>query len=79
MRDYRAMWSELGLGLDRHDALLAAGGPAHESVFLSQPNRPQAMGNRNSVIAGCGALHVSRPPFRDDRTRVEAFVEMIRQ
>jgi hypothetical protein len=35
------MWSELGLDLQGHDALLAILGSAYADIFLSQKNRPR--------------------------------------
>jgi len=38
--DYRPMWSELGLDLEKHDALLSVLGQAYGDIFMSQKNRP---------------------------------------
>jgi len=37
------MWSELGLDLEAHDALLSVLGGAYQDVFLSQKMRPEGM------------------------------------
>ena len=42
--DYRQMWTDLGLNLEAHDALLSVLGNAYQDTFLSQQNRPEAMG-----------------------------------
>ncbi|MFA5617808.1 MAG: 2-hydroxyacyl-CoA dehydratase family protein, partial [Syntrophorhabdaceae bacterium] len=43
MSDYKQMWSELGLDLEAHDALLSVLGGAYQDVFLSQKMRPEGM------------------------------------
>ncbi|MEN6375970.1 MAG: double-cubane-cluster-containing anaerobic reductase [Smithella sp.] len=43
MADYTKMWSELGLDLPGHDALLSVLGGAYTDIFLSQKNRPEGM------------------------------------
>ena len=43
MADYRSMWTELDLDLDKHDALLRALPGMYEGIFLNQDNRPEAM------------------------------------
>ena len=43
MQDYREMWSDLGLDLQSHDALLSVLGGAYGDIFLSQKNRPEGM------------------------------------
>jgi benzoyl-CoA reductase/2-hydroxyglutaryl-CoA dehydratase subunit BcrC/BadD/HgdB len=58
MTDYHSMWSELGLDLDRHDALLAAVGLAYQSVFLSQGNRPRGMEYFDFVIGEVHGLRI---------------------
>lgn len=62
--DYRSMWAQLGLDLDKHDALLGVLGEAYQSLFLGQPNRPEGMSQGD-----VGQL----------QTRVEAFIEQIRK
>ncbi len=41
--DYRAMWSSLGLDLDKHNALLGALGQLYQDTYLTQNNRPKGM------------------------------------
>lgn len=43
MSDYTTMWSELGLDLKGHDALLSVLGGAYTDIFLSQKNCPEGM------------------------------------
>ncbi len=43
MSDYREMWTQLGLDLKSHDALLAVLGRAYKDIFLTQKNRPAGM------------------------------------
>ncbi len=38
--DYRAMWQDLGLNLENHDALLSVLGKVYGDTFLTQRNRP---------------------------------------
>lgn len=58
MPDYKNLWESLGLDLDRHDHLLAALGPLYGEVFLSQPNRPQAMSYYDYVVSEIHGLRV---------------------
>lgn len=58
MSDYRAMWSDLGLDLEAHDALLSGLGQAYESLFLSQPNRPEGMKYFDFVMSEVHGLRV---------------------
>ena len=44
MADYRQMWTDLGMDLEKHDLLCEVLPEAFEGVFLSQPNRPEGMG-----------------------------------
>lgn len=41
MVDYRPMWSDLGLALEPHDALLGVLSQAYQKIFLSQPSRQE--------------------------------------
>lgn len=51
MGDYRKLWQELGMELEKHDILCQALPPLYESVYLSQQNRPAAMGYFDYVIS----------------------------
>ena len=56
--DYRPMWAELGLDLDKHDALLGVVGQAYGDVFMSQKNRPEAMGYFDFVMSEVHGLRI---------------------
>jgi benzoyl-CoA reductase/2-hydroxyglutaryl-CoA dehydratase subunit BcrC/BadD/HgdB len=58
MADYRSMWAELDLDLDKHDALLQALPGMYEGIFLTQDNRPEAMGYFDFVIGEIHGLRV---------------------
>lgn len=51
MGDYRKLWQELGMELEKHDMLCEALPPLYEKVYLSQQNRPSAMGYFDFVIS----------------------------
>jgi len=38
------MWAELGLDLEKHDALLGVLGQVYTDIYLAQKNRPDGMG-----------------------------------
>ncbi len=52
MVDYRKMWQQLGLDLEAHDALLAGLEAGYRDIFLSQRQRPAAMGYFDAVVGG---------------------------
>lgn len=56
--DYRSMWKELGLDLEAHDALLAVLGKAYTDIYLSQKNRPEAMGYFDFVMSEVHGLRI---------------------
>ena len=56
--DYRQMWSDLGLNLPAHDALLEVLGKGYQDVFLSQSKRPQGMDYFNFVMSEVHGLRV---------------------
>lgn len=58
MADYRQMWEDLGMDLDKHDLLCEALPDAFNEVFLSQQNRPEGMDYFNFVVA---EIHGARP------------------
>jgi len=51
MGDYRKLWQELGMELEKHDMLCEALPPLYEKVYLTQQNRPEAMGYFDFVIS----------------------------
>ena len=56
--DYRPMWAELGLDLEKHDALLRVLGQAHADIFLAQRNRPDGMGYFDFVMSEVHGLRI---------------------
>jgi benzoyl-CoA reductase/2-hydroxyglutaryl-CoA dehydratase subunit BcrC/BadD/HgdB len=58
MADYRSMWTELDLDLDKHDVLLQALPGMYDGIFLTQDNRPAAMGYFDFVIGEIHGLRV---------------------
>lgn len=49
--DYRSMWTDLGLNLDKHNALLSVLGKMYGDIFMSQGNRPKGMDYFNFVVS----------------------------
>ncbi len=58
MQDYREMWSDLGLDLQSHDALLSVLGGAYGDIFLSQKNRPEGMKYFDFVMSEVHGLRI---------------------
>ncbi len=58
MSDYQKMWSDLGLDLKSHDALLSVLGSAYQDVFLSQKNRPEGMKYFDFVMSEVHGLRI---------------------
>jgi len=56
--DYRSMWTELGMDLDAHDALLAVLGKGYGDIFLSQKDRPDGMGYFDFVMSEVHGLRI---------------------
>ncbi|MDD2557134.1 MAG: double-cubane-cluster-containing anaerobic reductase [Desulfuromonadaceae bacterium] len=56
--DYRSMWTDLGLDLEAHDALLSVLGKAYQDIYLSQKERPQGMGYFDSVMSDIHGLRI---------------------
>lgn len=56
--EYRAIWEQLGINMRRHDALLAALPPIYQQVYLSQQERPQAMGYYDFVVSEIHGLRI---------------------
>ncbi len=55
---YKAMWKDLGLDLEAHDALLSVLGEGYQAVFLSQKNRPAGMGYFDFVMSEVHGLRI---------------------
>lgn len=58
MSEYSEMWSELGLDLQGHDALLSVLGNAYADIFLSQKNRPEGMKYFDFVMSEVHGLRI---------------------
>jgi len=58
MSDYTKMWSDLGLDLQAHDALLNVLGNAYQEIFLSQKNRPEGMKYFDFVMSEVHGLRI---------------------
>jgi benzoyl-CoA reductase/2-hydroxyglutaryl-CoA dehydratase subunit BcrC/BadD/HgdB len=56
--DYRPMWTELGLNLDAHDALLEVLSNAYGSIFMSRKNRPTGMAYFDFVMSEVHGLRI---------------------
>ncbi len=56
--DYRQMWSDLGLDLNSHDALLGAVGQMYGDAYLTQENRPEGMGYLDFVMSEVHGLRI---------------------
>jgi benzoyl-CoA reductase/2-hydroxyglutaryl-CoA dehydratase subunit BcrC/BadD/HgdB len=56
--DYTAMWKDLGLNLESHDALLGVLGNAYKDIFLTQKNRPEGMGYFDFVMSEVHGLRI---------------------
>ena len=55
---YDQMWTDLGLNLQAHDALLQVLGKAYKDIFLSQPDRPRSMDYFNYVVSEVHGLRI---------------------
>lgn len=58
MAGYTQMWSDLGIDLKGHDALLSVLGDAYQSIFLSQKNRPEGMKYFDFVVSEIHGLRI---------------------
>lgn len=58
MTDYRQMWTDLGLNMPAHDALLGALPGLYQEIYLSQKNRPKGMGYFDFVVSEIHGLRV---------------------
>lgn len=58
MGDYRKLWSDLGMDLEKHDKLCAVLPELYSSVYLTQENRPQGMNYFNFVMAEVHGLRI---------------------
>lgn len=58
MGDYRKLWENLKMDLEKHDQLCAVLPEMYGSVYLSQENRPEGMNYFNFVISEIHGLRV---------------------
>lgn len=56
--NYRQMWTELGLDLKAHDALLGVLSEAYQNIFMAQDNRPEAMSYFDFVMSEVHGLRI---------------------
>ncbi|MFZ0450034.1 MAG: double-cubane-cluster-containing anaerobic reductase [Desulfatiglandaceae bacterium] len=56
--EYRSMWTDLGLDLEAHDALLGVLGKAYQDIYLSQKDRPEGMGYFDFVMSEVHGLRI---------------------
>ncbi len=56
--DYRPMWTDLGLDLDAHDALLEVLSKAYGDIFIAQKNRPHGMAYFDFVMSEVHGLRI---------------------
>ena len=63
--DYRQMWTELGLDLEAHDALLGTLNQAYKDIYLAQKNRPEAMQYFDFVMSEVHGLRIQE--LRDEQ------------
>ncbi len=56
--DNRQMWADMGIDLERHDALLNALEPTYKQIYLSQTNRPRGMEFFNFVVGDIHGIRV---------------------
>ncbi len=56
--DYKPMWTELGLDLDAHDALLGVLGQMYRDTFLTQQDRPEGMAYLDFVMGEVHGLRI---------------------
>jgi len=58
MSGYNQMWSELGLDLEAHDALLSVLGDSYHNIFMTQKNRPEGMKYFDFVMSEVHGLRI---------------------
>ncbi|MHC4661317.1 MAG: double-cubane-cluster-containing anaerobic reductase [Planctomycetota bacterium] len=56
--DYTQMWTDLGLDLKAHDALLEVLGNFYQNIFLAQKNRPEGMQYFDFVMSEVHGLRI---------------------
>ena len=56
--DYKPMWTDLGLNLETHDALLSVLGDLYQSTYMTQKNRPEGMSYLDFVMSEVHGLRI---------------------
>lgn len=56
--DYTQMWTDLGLDLEGHDALLGVLGAAYGDIYMAQKDRPEGMGYFDFVMSEVHGLRI---------------------
>ncbi len=58
MADYTQMWTDLGLNIENHNALLDTLGNAYGSIYMSQKDRPEGMNYFDFVMSEAHGLRI---------------------
>jgi benzoyl-CoA reductase/2-hydroxyglutaryl-CoA dehydratase subunit BcrC/BadD/HgdB len=58
MGDYRKLWKDLGINLEKHDQLCAVLPEMYGSVYMTQKNRPEGMNYFNFVVSEVHGLRI---------------------
>lgn len=58
MPDYTQLWTDIGLDLPAHDALLNVLGNMYGDIYMSQSNRPEGMGYFDFVMSEVHGLRI---------------------
>lgn len=58
MGDYRKLWTDLGVNLEKHDQLCAVLPELYSSTYLTQENRPEGMNYFNFVVSEVHGLRI---------------------
>ena len=56
--DYKPMWTDLGLNLETHDALLSVLGDLYQISYMTQKNRPEGMSYLDFVMSEVHGLRI---------------------
>jgi benzoyl-CoA reductase/2-hydroxyglutaryl-CoA dehydratase subunit BcrC/BadD/HgdB len=64
------MWAELGLDLEKHDALLGVLGQAYGDIFLAREKRPEGMGYFDFVMSEVHGLRIQELIDAKDAGRI---------
>lgn len=68
-QDYQEMWSDLGLDLEAHDALLSVLENGYSDVFMTQQNRPEGMQYFDFVMSEVHGLRIKELLAEQDQGR----------